>query len=97
MRRREFIRLVGGAVAAWPFLARAQQPAMPVVGFLNGASPDSYARMVAAFQQGLKKTGFVEGQNVEVEYHWARPRWSFSGLSWRRCDVPLIRRPRQRG
>ena len=75
MKRREFITILGAATVSWPVVARAQQPSMPVIGFLSGSSPANRAHLVTAFRQGVRESGYVEGHNVAIEYRWAQNQY----------------------
>src|SRR4029450_9920483 len=75
MRRREFLAVLGGAAAAWPLVARAQQRAGPMVGWVNSGAPGGREHLLTAFRQGMSETGFVDGQNVAIEYRWAAGRY----------------------
>jgi hypothetical protein len=74
MRRRDFIKVVAGSSAIWPLVARAQQPAMPVIGFVNVASAKDYTPLLSAFLKGVSEAGYVDGRNVSIEYRWAEGR-----------------------
>jgi putative ABC transport system substrate-binding protein len=81
IHRREFITLVGGAATAWPVVGRAQQPAMPVIGLLDPRSPDTIADQLRLFRQGLKDTGYIEGENVAIEYRWAEGQYRLPAMA----------------
>ena len=106
MKRREFITLIGGAAATWPLAVRAQQPSVPVVGFMSTLSPESISGPVAGFHQGLRETGYREGQNVTIEYRWAQghydrlpelqPIWYADRLPYSSRAAAIHRRRSQR-
>jgi putative tryptophan/tyrosine transport system substrate-binding protein len=101
MRRREFIIFLGAAAASWPLAARAQQPAMPIIGFLGSTAADDFAPQVDGFRKGLAEAGYVEGRNVVIDFRWAENRYDrLPGLAAefaaRGVDVILASGPRRR-
>jgi putative tryptophan/tyrosine transport system substrate-binding protein len=89
MRRREFVTLLGGAAAAWPMAAHAQQPAMPVIGYLSTRSAEDTTHLLAAFRTGLAQNGYIESQNVTIQYRWALGQYDrLPGMA-----AELVRRP----
>ena len=93
MRRREFITLLGGAAAAWPLAARAQQPKLPTIGFLGTTSPSVWQIWTAAFVQRLRELGWIEGQTVAIEYRWAegrQDRWAEFATDFARLKVDIV-------
>src|SRR5262249_23671947 len=98
VRRREFITLLGGAAAAWPLAARAQQPQLPVIGCVNSGTAGANVKNIAAFRAGLAEAGFVEGQNVAIEFRWAENQFDrlpalVTGLINRPADVIVVNTP----
>jgi len=91
LRRRQFIRLIGGAVVAWPFAAHGQRPTMPLIGFLSSRSPDDTTHLLAGFRQGLADAGFIEHQNVKIEYRWALGQYDhLPALATELIGLPVI-------
>jgi hypothetical protein len=86
MRRRDLVKGIVGSALSWPLSSRAQQPALPVIGFRGSASPDSYSRRLRVFREGLKEAGYVEGENVKIEYRWAG---AMEALRHSRGSTPL--------
>jgi putative ABC transport system substrate-binding protein len=87
MRRRDLIKIAVGSAAAWPFVARGQQPGIPVIGFLNASSPEKYAQPLSAFLKGLGESGFVDGLGIKIEYRWAEGRINRLPAIWYEAEL----------